>query len=236
MRLLLASAIIATSAAATFMVVTAPASAETRSYAFSGFTKIEAKAGFRIEFTQSPAWSVTVDSKYDNLDKIIVEKVGDTLRISRPSNTSIQHHVEDVVRISAPDIDALKLDAAITFTTPALNVDSLAIDANAAVKIEIPNLKANTLTIDADAATTITLAGSCSKLNLQTGSATTVKADALKCRETDIRAGTASTVRAFASDKAVARAGMASHVLISGKPHDFQESHEKYGSTVALAD
>ena len=72
MRLLLASAIMAASAAATFTVVTAPASAETRTYAFSGFTKIEAKAGFRIEFTQSPTWSVTVDSKYDNLDKIIV--------------------------------------------------------------------------------------------------------------------------------------------------------------------
>ena len=51
-----------------------------------------------------------------------------------------------------------------------------------------------------------------------------------------IEAGAASTVHAFASDKAVARAGPASHVRISGHPRDFQESHEKFGSSVALTD
>jgi hypothetical protein len=236
MRLFLASAIIATSAAATFMAVTGPASAETRSYSLSGFTKIEATAGFTIEFTQSPAWSVVIDSEYNNLDKIIVEKVGDTLKISRPKNTHIRGEVHDVIRISAPDIDALNLDAAIRFSAPSLNVDNLAIHANAAIVVDIQNLKTGALDINADAASKITLAGSCTKLDLTIGAATKVMAEGLKCRETHIDAGTASSVHAFASDKAVASAGMASSVLISGHPRDFKESHDRFGSSVSLAD
>ncbi len=236
MRLLLASAIFAASAAATFLAVTSPAAAQTHTYPLSGFTKIDASAGFTIEFTQSPTWSVVVDSASNAFDRIIVEKIGDTLRISRPQDTHNNGKVRDVIRISAPDLDALTFHAAIRFTAPQLNVDTLAIDASAAVAIDIADLTADRLDINADAASTITLAGSCTKLNLTTGAASKVMADGLRCRETQIDAGTASSVHAFASDKAVARAGMASHVLISGRPREFQEAHEKFGSSVSLAE
>lgn len=229
MRIVIASLI-------TALAFAAPASAETRTYNLSGFKKIEASAAFRIEFTQSSTWSVVVDSKYNMLDKIIVEKVGDTLRVSRPKNTHIEGKVEDVVRISAPDLDALEFDAAIKFTAGRLNIDNLKIDANAAVVIDIADLRAGVLDIDADAATKITLAGTCTKLDLTLGAASTVEAKALKCRETNIDAGTASKVHAFASDKAVARAGMASTVTVSGRPRDFQKFTEQFGSKVSLAD
>jgi hypothetical protein len=228
MRLLLASL-------ATAIALAAPASAETRAYNLSGFSKIEASTAFQIVFTQSPTWSVVVDSRHNNLDKIIVEKVGDTLRITRPKNTHLEGEVEDIVHISAPDIDALRFNAAISFTADVLNVDTLDINANAAVTIDIANLKAGNIRIDADAATTIALTGSCTKLDLILGAASTVKAKAFRCRETNIAAGAASSVHAFASDKAIARAGVASHVLISGHPRDFQESHEKFSSNVSLA-
>lgn len=234
MRLLIASAIIATTAAAVAAVgLASPAHAETRAYSFSGFKRIEASAAFTIEFTQSPTYSVVVDSKYNTLDKIIIEKVGDTLRISRPKNTHIKGKVEDIIRISAPDLDALDLNAAIEFSAPSLNIDNLAIDANAAVTIDIANLKANLITIDADAATTLTLAGTCTKLDATLDAASEISADKLKCRETHIDAGTASTAHVFASEKAVARAGTASSVKVSGNPRDFQETHDRFGATVS---
>lgn len=236
MRLMLAAAIIATSATLTALAITAPASAETRTYDLTGFKRIEADSAFRIEFTQSPTWSVSVDSKYNTLQYVVVEKVGDTLRISRPNHTHINGKVEDVVRISAPDLDALKLDSAIRFTAGSLNVDDLAIDADAAVSIEIGALKAGLVKVNADSATKLKLAGSCTKLDLTLGSASKVDAEALKCRETTIEAGSASSVHAWASERAVARAGTASTVLISGHPRDFQETHEKYASKVSLTD
>lgn len=255
MRLLLASAIIAASAAATFIAVTGPASAEARSYNFSGFTKIEANAGFRIEFTQSPAWSVKVDSKYNNLHSIIVEKVGDTLRISRPegfctmrvshdgvkpkstNKVCLDHEVEDVITISAPDLEALQLHAAISFNAPRLNLDKLSIDGRAAVKINIANLQVGDLDVQLDAASKLTAGGACTRLDMSLGAATTVDTKTLKCREAHINAGVASKVEAFASDKAVANAGISTTIKVSGHPRDFQPSaQDRFGSSVSLAD
>lgn len=217
------------------LAIAAPASAETRSYDFKGFKKIEAKAAYDIEFTQGPVYSVVVDSEYNNLDKVIVEQHGDTLRITRPKQSEMHHRVHDVVRITAPDLDALKLDAAITFTAKSLKVDALDINAHAAVTIDIDNLTAGPVTVRAEAATKLNLAGSCTKLDLVLGAATTVNADQLKCREVTADAGTASSVRAYASDKAVAKASVAASVLISGNPKDFQKTADKLSSHVGLA-
>jgi hypothetical protein len=236
MRLLLASAIIATSAALTALALAAPAHADTRKYDLSGFRKIEAHAGYRIEFTQAPTYSVVVESKYNNFDLIVIEKDGDTLRIKRPKNGRNVKDVEDVVRISAPDLDALELNAAIDFSAQKLNLDRLTIDADAAIKITIADLRVDVLDVEMDAASKMTIAGTCSKLLLDLGAASSVDTRNLKCREADIDAGVASKVHAFASERATAKAGISSSVLISGKPKTFQKSTDKFGSTVSLTD
>ena len=237
MRLLLATAIIiATAAAVAAVGLAAPANAEVRTYNLAGFRKIEASAAFKIEFTQSPTYSVVIDSKYDGLHNIIVEKVGDTLRITRPQNKNIKGKLEDVVRISAPSLDALKFDAAIEFEADTLKVNDLTITAKAAVEVDIENLQARNITIVADAATQFDLRGTCAKLDATLGTASELTADKLKCRETHIDAGFASNAHAFASEKAVANAGMASTVRISGRPRDFKETHDRFDSKVSLAD
>lgn len=237
MRLALAAAIITATAAAVAAVgLAAPASAEVRTYNLSGFKKIEASAAFEIVFTQSPTYSVVIDSKHDGLHNIIVEKVGDTLRITRPQNKNIKGKLEDIVRISAPTLEALTFDAAIEFEADNLKVNDLTIAAKAAVEIDIRNLQARNITIVADAATEFDLAGTCNKLNATLGTASELSADKLKCRETHVDAGFASNAHAFASEKAVANAGMASTVRISGRPRDFKETHDRFDSKVSLAE
>lgn len=254
MRLMLASAIVCTSAALTALAITSPAAADAKNYSLSGFTKIEASAGFAIEFTQSPTWSVKVDSRYNNLDKIIVEKVGDTLRISRPegfctmrisrdgaskdrvNNGCLDHDIEDVIIISAPDLEALDLHAAVSFTAPKLDVDKLDVDGRAAVTVNIDDLRVGKLDVDLDSASKLTAAGTCSRVVMTLGAATKVDTKGLRCREADVDAGVATKVEVFASDKAVANAGISSTVRVSGKPRDFQKSVAKFGSTVELAD
>jgi len=237
MRLLLAIAIITATAAAVAAVgLAAPANAEVRTYNFTGFKKIEASAAFDIVFTQSPTYSVVIDSRHDGLHNIIVEKVGDTLRITRPKDKNIKGKIDDVVRISAPTLEALKLDAAIEFEADTLKVNDLTITAQAAVEVDIKNLQARNITIVADAAAEFDLAGTCNKLSATLGTASELTADKLKCRETHIDAGFASNAHAFASEKAIANAGMASTVRISGRPRDFTETHDRFDSKVSLAD
>ncbi|RYY94733.1 MAG: DUF2807 domain-containing protein [Alphaproteobacteria bacterium] len=236
MRLLLATAIITATAAAVAAIGLAapPADAEVRTYNLAGFTKIEASAAFDIVFTQSPTYSVVIDSRHDGLHNIIVEKVGDTLRITRPKDKNIKGQIDDVVRISAPTLEALKFDAAIEFEADTLKVNDLTITAQAAVEIDIKNLQARNITIDA--ASEFDLAGTCNKLDATLGTASELTANKLKCRETRIEAGFASNAHAYASEKAIANAGMASTVRISGRPRDFTETHDRFDSKVSLAD
>lgn len=236
MRLMLAAAIFTTSAALTALAITTSAQAETKKFEFSGFKTIEAEAAFTIEFTQAPTYSVVIDSKQNNFDMITVEQIGDTLRIMRPNNKRHLDHVEDIVRISAPDLDALKLHAAIGFNAKKLNLDTLKIDADAAVDIDIADLRVETLNVTIDAASEMKVSGTCGKLTLDLGAASDVDTRNLKCREAQIDAGVASSVHAYASERANARAGMSSTVLISGKPATFTKSTERFGSTVSLED
>lgn len=212
-----------------------PAFADTKSYAFTGFTRIDADSAFEIQFTQSPTYSVVVDSNPNHLDKIIVEKDGDTLRISRPKNTHIRGKMHDIVRISAPDLNELELDAAIKFSSDKLDVDTLKIDAEAATSISIRSLKADTLDVDIDSASKLTLSGTCNRFTVDLGAASSVIASDFKCREAAIRGGEASSAQIFASEKAVATTGTASSIKVSGNPRDFQKK-AGFASSISLAD
>ncbi|MDP3736965.1 MAG: head GIN domain-containing protein [Hyphomonadaceae bacterium] len=213
----------------------APAFADTKSYNFTGFTKIDVDSAFEIEFTQSPNYSVVVDSNPNHLDKIIVEKDGDTLRITRPNNTHIRGEMHDIVRISAPDLDALTLDAAIKFSADSLNVDTLNIDAEAATSISIRSLKADTVDVDIDSASSLKLAGTCNRFTLDLGAAASVVASDFKCREATITGGEASSAQVYASERAVAATGTASSIKVSGNPRDFQKK-AGFASSISLAD
>ncbi len=221
--------------AAVSLALAAPAFADTKTYNLSGFTRIDADAAFEIVFTQSSNWSVVVDSNPNNLDKIIIEKDGDTLRIRRPEHTRLKGKVRDIVRISAPDLEALTLDAAIKFTADRLTVDKLDIDVEAATSIDIAQLKTETLDARIEAASNLNISGECNRFTLEIGAASTVHASNFKCREAIVRGGEASSVQVYASDKAFARAGTASSIKVSGRPRDFQKE-AGFASSVSLAD
>lgn len=238
------------------LAIAAPVSAETRKYDLAGFHRIEASKAFTIRFTQSPDWSVTVDSRNNNLDQIVVEKEGDTLRITRPEgfcmmilrdgrttaagDTSrsdcLNHDVDDVVTVSAPGLDALALDAAIKFTADRLKADSLDIRAHAAAVVEIGKLTAGAVDAHVDAASRLTLAGSCKTLDVELGAASKVEAANLKCTDASVDAGAASSAQVYASRKATARAGVAANVQVSGHPKDFQKSADRYASNASLVE
>src|SRR6185503_7853253 len=89
----------------------APAFAETRTYDFTGFNKIDISAGYEVIFTQSNQRVVTIES--DDFSKITAKQTGDTLKIGRPDHTNLRGKVHDVVRISAPDLESAKLNAGV---------------------------------------------------------------------------------------------------------------------------
>lgn len=209
----------------------APAFAETRSYDFKNFTKLDISAGYEVTFTQAPQRSVTVES--DDFSKIIVEQIGDTLRIKRPHNTNLRGQVHDVVRISAPDLDAADLAAGVKFRADGLRVDDLTLDINAGVDATFDNVRAQTIKLDLNAGVDVDLSGECQTLRVEGNAGIDLDADGLKCRSADIDAGVGSSIRAYASESVVAKAGIGASVHVAGSPKSV-DKHASFGGSISI--
>jgi hypothetical protein len=216
-------------------LLASPALAETKTYNITGFTRIEADAAYVIEFTQGP-FAVKADSRENNLDQIVIEKSGDTLRITRPNRSNINHDIEDIIYVSAPRLDGIRLHSAVSFKADKINGDTLKIVAHSATKVAIRDVDVKSLDIDAHSAASFDLRGDCGKLTLKLDSASKFEGAGLHCREAAIDAGTASKIHAWASEKARVDAGTASSVTIGGRPKDFDSKTAKFASNVTVTD
>jgi hypothetical protein len=212
-----------------------PALAEKKTYDIRDFSKLQIDTAYEVEFTQGPNWSVSVDSEYNNLGKVIVEKKGDTLVVHRPEGSMHQHNIHDVVRITAPHLTEIDINTAVKFTATRIDAPRLTIDAHTAADLDIENLHAENLTIHGDAAASLMLAGECGKLTLDISSGSKADARALKCREVKVDADAASSARVFASASMSAHANSASSIRISGKPANVTQ-HKDIVSSITLVD
>lgn len=207
-----------------------PAFAETKSFNIRDFSKLNVETAFEVEFTQGPNWSVTVDSEYGDLDKVVVEKRGDTLFVHRPSGSFQEHRVHDVVRITAPNLSMLDISTAVKFHAERLDAPKLEINARTAAQIEIGNLHTDSLTLRGDTAASLELSGSCGTLSANLSSASNLKAADLHCQKADVRADSASSARVYASAGAIANASSVSSIHVLGRPASFEQTKDTMSS------
>ena len=215
------------------LLLVAPAFAEKKTYDIRDFTRLAVDTAYEVEFTQGPTWSVSVDSEYNNLDRIIVEKKGDALVVHRPDGDMHQRKIHDVVRITAPRLTELDLNTAVKFSAGRVDTPMLLINANTAADIDISNLHVETLTIHGDSAASLVLAGDCGKLALDISSGSKADARNLKCRDAKVDADSASSARVFASASMIAEASSASTIHIAGKPASLKQ-HKDMVSSITM--
>jgi hypothetical protein len=227
--LLAASLLTATLAPAAF--------AETRTYDFKDFKRLSVSALYEVEYVQSPIYSITIESKTNRFDDILVEKKGDTLSIGRPQrewndNRRNRDDVRDVVRISAPTLTELELHAAVNFRSKALKADRLDLNLHAAVDLDIAGIDAKTINVESHAGVQAKLAGACSALVITTHTGADVDANNLKCSTVSVEAHTGADVSVFASQSVKASARMGSTVHVAGHPKSVTKSTSKTGDIV----
>jgi hypothetical protein len=209
-----------------------PAFADTRTYSFNSFTRLDISAGYEVIFTQAPQRSVTIES--DDFSKIEVEQRGDTLRVGRPDNTSIsRRHSTDIVRISAPDLEEATLNAGVRFSVDGLNVDNLALDINAGVEASFRRVQAQTIRLDANAGVDVDLAGSCQTLEVEASAGVDVDAEELRCNRANVDAGVGSSVSVHAITSVSADAGLGATIRVAGGPKDV-DKHTSLGGSVVV--
>jgi len=213
------------------ILAAAPAFAETRTYNFNSFSKLDISAGYEVIFTQSSQRSVTIES--DDFSRITAEQRGDTLRIARPENTNIRGKVNDVVRISAPDLDEVQLNAGVKFRVDGLNVDDIALDINAGVNASFLRVSAKAITLDANAGVQVDLDGSCESLRVDASAGVKVDASGLRCRSANVDAEAGSSVQVHTSERVVADAGVGASIRVTGSPKTV-DKHASLGGRVSL--
>jgi hypothetical protein len=129
------------------IALSAPAFAETRTYDFKTFTKIDISAAYEVIFTQSNQRSVTIES--DDFSKITATQTGDTLTIGRPDNTRMRNkNTRDIVRISAPRDIRIDANAGVNVDLDGA-CDTLRIEASAGVDVDASDLRCKSADVDA---------------------------------------------------------------------------------------
>jgi len=209
----------------------APAFAETRTYDFTSFNKIDISAGYEVIFTQSNQRVVTIES--NDFSKITAKQTGDTLKIGRPDNTNLRGKVHDVVRISAPDLESAKLNAGVKFRVDGLQVDNLDLDINAGVEADFRRVNAKSIRLDANAGVQIELDGGCETLEIDASAGADVDAGGLRCKSANVDAGVGSSVSVHTIDSIVADAGLGASISIAGAPKNV-DKHVSLGGSVSL--
>jgi hypothetical protein len=214
--------------AASSLLLALPALAETKSYDFKTFTRLDISAGYEVIFTQSPTRSVTIES--ENFDKIRISQNGDTLNISRPPNTSVRSRNTDVVRISAPDLESADLSAGVKFTSASLTIDNLDLDVSAGVEATFGNLKAKNVRVDASAGVVVELKGECESIKVDASAGAELKAKDFRCREARAEGSAGASLYLNASELLRADAGVGASIQVAGKPKSVDKSASLGGS------
>jgi hypothetical protein len=228
-------------AASLLSLMLAPAAfSETRTYDFKDFKKLSVSALYEVEFVQAPTYSITIDSKTNRFDDILVEKKGDMLMIGRPDhgwndNRRNREDVRDVVRISAPNLNELDLHAAVNFRARAMKTDKLDLNLHAAVDLDIAGIDAKTIVIESHAGVQAKLSGTCGDLSLATHTGADVDAHDLKCSTVSVEAHTGADASVFASQSVKASARMGSTIRVAGHPKSVQKEISKTGD-IQIAD
>lgn len=217
--------------AASSLILAAPALAETKSYDFKTFTRLDISAGYEVIFTQSQTRSVTIES--ENFDKITVRQDGDTLNIGRPRNTSVNNRKTDLVRISAPDLDSIDLSAGVKFTSASLNVDNIDLDLSAGVEATFSNLRAQNVRVDISAGVVAELAGTCESIKVDASAGAELKAKNFRCREARAEGSAGAALYLHASELVRADAGVGASIQVAGKPKSV-DKHTSLGGSVSI--
>jgi hypothetical protein len=167
----------------------------------SGFKAVDVGSIFQVEITAQKDFSVEVEAD-DNLLPLIRTDVSDgVLTIESDKRLSSSNPIR--IRISAPDIDDLKVSGVANVTVTGVKNTGLSVDSSGASKIKI--------------------AGETTRLTVDVSGATKVDAENLKAENANVDASGASHVTVNVTGELLTDASGASRITYTGTPANLQK-------------
>lgn len=186
MRILLATAAIA--------LLASPATAETR--ALSGFTKISASAGTRVEVAFSQNFLVNVEGR--DAARVVTRVSNGTLVVEPVRGWSWRGPRNAVVRVTMPTVEAFS--------------------ASSGAHIEAAGVPGGALSLDASSGAALDVAGACSTFNADASSGADIDAEALRCEAGSVSVSSGASAHVYATGRLDVDASSGGDVVAFGNP------------------
>jgi hypothetical protein len=141
-----------------------PTGNETQTMNFSGFTAVDVGSAFKVDMTQSNAYSVTITANQKIFDKIEVKQVGNTLKIDIQSST-FTGPTNALATITMPNLSSVVFSGATSGTATGFrSTQAFIANLSGASSLGVTNFQAGNITADLSGASTLNAVGSANGL------------------------------------------------------------------------
>lgn len=177
------------------------AHAETQSYDFSGFTYLDTSAGVDVEVTVGGAYSIRAEGEPEALERLRIERDGDTLEIGRVRDRSF----------FSP---GRKWRVTVYVSMPELN----GVDASSGSDVTATGIDAGEFRASVSSGADADLRGRCSTIKADGSSGADLEAEGLECENAIADVSSGADLTLYASQSLEADASSGGDITVYGGP------------------
>lgn len=191
--------------------VALPAFADKQTFSISGFDSVEASAGVDVILRQG-GFSVEADGSEKALERLKIEKRGDSLHISRRSGGGLNWGTSGKVTV--------------TVTAPRY----VALSASSGSDVEGSDLDLKDVTISVSSGADMELSGSCDALTVSVSSGSDFEGEGLHCQTVTASASSGADADVWAARSVVGDASSGGDIDVHGQPASITKNTSSGGS------
>lgn len=217
------------------------ANAPRRTITESGFERIEASGAYQVRIRRGDAFRITARGSQAELDRLVVERNGQTLEIHSKSSIGFRGWHSSrrnavLVEVEMPTLRGLDLSGAARADVAGFqDSDDVKIEQSGAAWLRFDG-SGSPLNVDLSGAAHLLLTGTTPRLRGEIGGAAELNAAKLQATDVDVEATGAARAAVRATGSLRADASGAAHITYYGRPANVQREHSGAGTVRRAAD
>ena len=193
------------------------------------FTSITVSEGIEVNLKKGSSHQAVITAKNIDLDEILTEVSGSTLKVHLDGNN--HNNVNVSIDVTFVNLESVKASSAADVNSNSvIEADEFKIRASSAADVTL-ELKVKSLDVEASSAADVEVSGSATSQTVDISSASDYKAFELKSKTGDVSASSAADAKVNVSENLDASASSGASVKYKGNPEKLRE-HSSSGGDV----